>query len=403
MSASDPMSDERLADWVDGRMSDREQERFRAELRVNAQLRADLAAYEATVAAVRAALQAPTRPSAMADRVLAAIAAKPAAPAAAPPSRRLYWSLLSAAALLAVAFLLNAWPAGETPTVATDMAQAAPDGTGDARAAGEGALGADTSGRRYGGRGAPDAKPAAPAGSQGAPPLAEAMPGAPNAVAGVPATAPEDVVALGARRSAVEQTTGGGDPSAGMPATEAGAVAVTTRSEGMDGTRPPSAPAAPAARASKAAETAPTPFVEIELTAAVAPPRPSGGEPPPPAGPLAGEALRTAFAAFFTQAADPAADAAVAAWTTANGELSASPWLDAVVGDDAASTRVWIVEGPKDDLAALLAAASAFARARDGVVRNGETSTPAPPAADGKPATTPSARLVLRVKLRRRQ
>lgn len=48
--------DDRLADWVDGRMTPRERDHFVAELRVNAQLRQDLADYERTVGVLRAAL-----------------------------------------------------------------------------------------------------------------------------------------------------------------------------------------------------------------------------------------------------------------------------------------------------------------------------------------------------------
>ena len=116
MTPADRQGDERFADWVDGRMSERESERFVAELRVNAQLRADLAAYERTVAAVRVALQAPTRPVAMADRVRAALAAAPAAPAPTATDTstlrllpRVLWSLGTAAAALLAALWLDAW------------------------------------------------------------------------------------------------------------------------------------------------------------------------------------------------------------------------------------------------------------------------------------------------------
>ncbi len=104
--------DDRLADWVDGRMTPRERDHFVAELRVNAQLRQDLADYERTVGVLRAALRAPSAPSPMADRVLAAIAAERAT-AVVVPSRRwtwrhLGWSLASAAAVLALAFWIDA-------------------------------------------------------------------------------------------------------------------------------------------------------------------------------------------------------------------------------------------------------------------------------------------------------
>jgi hypothetical protein len=106
--------DERLADYVDGRMTSREHERFVAELRVNPQLRADLADYERTVQSIRRALGAPTMPVPLATRVMAAIAQGAAAREVLAAPRRTHWrplgwSLLSAAALLAVALGLDAW------------------------------------------------------------------------------------------------------------------------------------------------------------------------------------------------------------------------------------------------------------------------------------------------------
>ncbi|MFY9345427.1 MAG: hypothetical protein WAT39_23245, partial [Planctomycetota bacterium] len=79
--------DERLADWVDGRISERERERLIAEMRVNPQLRADLEQYERTVRTVREALQAPAAKVDLADRVMAAIAAAKSAPPARPVLR----------------------------------------------------------------------------------------------------------------------------------------------------------------------------------------------------------------------------------------------------------------------------------------------------------------------------
>jgi hypothetical protein len=108
--------DDRLADWVDGRMSDKERERFVAELRVNPQLRQDLEQYERTVGVVRAALRAP-QPSSIsasagiADRVMAAIAAGSASPgtrrAGGPARARLWTSVAAAAALLATALVID--------------------------------------------------------------------------------------------------------------------------------------------------------------------------------------------------------------------------------------------------------------------------------------------------------
>lgn len=122
--------DERLADWVDGCMSERDRERFVAELRVNPQLRQDLERYERTVAQVRAALQAPTRPVQLADRVLGAIrATADEAPAPVVPlprsPRSLLWSLVGAAALLGIALWVNSWagqPRGEARLTAQHQA-----------------------------------------------------------------------------------------------------------------------------------------------------------------------------------------------------------------------------------------------------------------------------------------
>lgn len=126
--------DERLCDWVDGRMTERERERFAAELRVNASLRQQLAEYERTVAAIRAALQAPTTPVPMADRVMAALATqqnRAAQPIVAMPWRGRSWSHLgfcaaSAAALLLLALWIDSWAGRATePLVSTsDAAQA---------------------------------------------------------------------------------------------------------------------------------------------------------------------------------------------------------------------------------------------------------------------------------------
>lgn len=146
--------DERLCDWVDGRMSERERERFAAELRVNASLRQQLADYERTVAAIRAALQAPTTPVPMADRVVEALASqqnRAAQPIVAMPWRGRSWSHLgfcaaSAAALLLLALWIDSWagrPSHEK--VASEAAQLdaepqpadkrAPTDVGDAPAA----------------------------------------------------------------------------------------------------------------------------------------------------------------------------------------------------------------------------------------------------------------------------
>lgn len=117
--------DERFAEWVDGCMSQRDRERFEAELRVNATLRAELATYERTVATLREALQAPTAPTALAERVLAAVQASsvvvPSPPGSRP--RRSFGAYLfgglAAAALMGMAVWFDAWV---TPTREIDKA-----------------------------------------------------------------------------------------------------------------------------------------------------------------------------------------------------------------------------------------------------------------------------------------
>ncbi|MCU0863181.1 MAG: hypothetical protein MUC36_05270 [Planctomycetes bacterium] len=131
--------DERLADWVDGRMSERDRVRFTAELRVNAQLRADLAAYERTVAMMREALQAPTAPlprraavggtaagaaTTLADRVLAQVQGQAPVRSFRVAGggiawRPVLWSCASAAALLVLTLLLDSWSAEPVATSGT--------------------------------------------------------------------------------------------------------------------------------------------------------------------------------------------------------------------------------------------------------------------------------------------
>ncbi|MBL8752417.1 MAG: hypothetical protein JNK15_03870 [Planctomycetes bacterium] len=130
--------DERLADWVDGRMGSRERERFEAELRVNPQLRRDLDDYERTVGVLRAALRAPSPGSPrapIADRVLAEVQKQATSPAvrAATPFRlqRLWWTIASAAALLVVAVYVNGLGVGPARTdVAVVEPAAVEPGTG---------------------------------------------------------------------------------------------------------------------------------------------------------------------------------------------------------------------------------------------------------------------------------
>lgn len=119
--------DERLADWVDGRMSVRDRERFEAELRVNPQLRQAAETYRRGVEAVRQVLRAPGPGVDVADAVLARIGA-PAA--AGPRPLRLFplaASLLVAAAVVMVVVVLQ----GLEPATRRDDFAAAPVATGD--------------------------------------------------------------------------------------------------------------------------------------------------------------------------------------------------------------------------------------------------------------------------------
>ena len=62
--------DERIADWVDGRLPPRDLERLEAEFRVNASLRGAAEEYRRSVEHVRRALAKPEPPVDLADRVL---------------------------------------------------------------------------------------------------------------------------------------------------------------------------------------------------------------------------------------------------------------------------------------------------------------------------------------------
>ncbi|MGE3174018.1 MAG: hypothetical protein AB7O97_15435 [Planctomycetota bacterium] len=109
--------DIRFADWVDGRMSERERERFEAELRVNPALRERAERYRRTVETVQRALRQPVPGQSLADSVLARIEQGAAAvPRSAGPlpwrsaSRRaLWWSAAVAASVFALLALLIEW------------------------------------------------------------------------------------------------------------------------------------------------------------------------------------------------------------------------------------------------------------------------------------------------------
>ena len=108
--ASVPDVDERLADWVDGTMSPRDRGRFEAEMRVSPHLRDQVADYEGTVASIREALNDETHETNLADRVMASLAQE--ASGAGKRARSgwpFVWAVMSAAALLGIAILIDSW------------------------------------------------------------------------------------------------------------------------------------------------------------------------------------------------------------------------------------------------------------------------------------------------------
>ena len=108
--ASIPDVDERLADWVDGTMNERDRSRFEAEFRVSPHAREQVDEYEKTVATIREALGAKTHESNLADRVMMSIEQEAAGGGPRSRSRlSLVWASMSAAALLGVAVLINVW------------------------------------------------------------------------------------------------------------------------------------------------------------------------------------------------------------------------------------------------------------------------------------------------------
>ncbi|MBK8100856.1 MAG: hypothetical protein IPK26_27530 [Planctomycetes bacterium] len=109
--------DERLADWVDGRLSSRDRERFEAEMRVSPRLREEAEAYRRSVQAVQAALRASGPRVDLADRVLAKLRERPA-PAVVVRSRApwrplpIMASLAAAAAIVISIVAIDAWSPG---------------------------------------------------------------------------------------------------------------------------------------------------------------------------------------------------------------------------------------------------------------------------------------------------
>jgi hypothetical protein len=100
--------DERLADWVDGRMAPGERADFEAWLAQDAARQADADAYRSTVEAVRGALHhGPLAPRDFADRVLEAANRRDPTPQDSARARRFAWKAsAAAAAIFALLFFL---------------------------------------------------------------------------------------------------------------------------------------------------------------------------------------------------------------------------------------------------------------------------------------------------------
>lgn len=468
--------DDRIADWVDGRLVGKDLERFEAELRVNPQLRRDLEAYERTVATVRQALQQPGEPVQLADRVLAAIAAgaqpKPRQPVVL-RWRPWLWSLATAAALLVVALLVDAWcgkpeadlrvqadldrvpanaPAGTAGTEGKDQI---PPRTGpgdtmpqedlDAQKARAGKVVEVQRDAAAGGPTSAPTAPAAPAGRSGEPAGAPA----PGAAAG-PGSPPLG----GARAQDRETGSRGADEHRVVQPT-----APATVRQGLGEELPPAAEGEAAKVEQQQAKDAVPPQVPLELLPLVVlqGPAPASADQfsrrlRERAGRAAGGAERDKDASkglnqrtkgdlgqrideFLTAqvaqlGAPPSRDSAKDKKATADrGEVvPAAPGWVAVAdlrlhaidrsgaADPAAAVsatgaapeprwieRDWLVEGSREDVAALLQRLATFARASEMQVLTGET-TAAPPATEAvrDAVVAPAERLVLRFRLQAR-
>jgi hypothetical protein len=429
--------DERLADWVDGCMSPRDRDRFEAELRVNAQLRADLEEYERTVATVRAALQAPTRRVDLADRVLAAIAA--GGSAAVPHRRRsprtLLLSLVAAAALLAVAVLLNRWPAGAPAELrSNDVASAAaPAPTGGAATPAAPEL--RDAGSEVASRPPATSEAKRAAGEAGPPAPPEPEPEAKQA-AGAPAGEPaeeKDRLRLGAARDRQQPepraatagneqpkpgtkvaepppAAGAGEPAADEFAGRDGAVRAEARAHDDE-----AAAVAEDVRKGVALPKAPgsdarsVPMLPMLVVTAPAEPRPSRGAGAAPGARPAerkgeagagervsksvdAEAAAARLEAFVrAQLAAGVGAAAAAPPSSAALRFVALP-AEATPGDGLATgaerrgrsaPRLWLVEGPKADIEALLRGLGELARGNAIGLRTLEVAAPSGTASPG--------------------
>lgn len=140
MSAHDERqghADERLADWVDGRMDPAERAEFEAWLSEDAARQAEAESYRGTVEAVRGALRhGPHAPRDFADRVLAATRAD-RSPERAARARRFAWKASAAAAAVFTLLFFLVERLAREPRRAEDLASSAEgarSGLGEPRA-----------------------------------------------------------------------------------------------------------------------------------------------------------------------------------------------------------------------------------------------------------------------------
>lgn len=155
-----PQVDERFSDWVDGRMTARDRERFEAEMRVNPGLRERAERFRRTVEDVQQALRSPlagAAPPGLADRVMAALSrGSPAPPATLSPwrgasARALLLSGVLAASVVGMVTLLSEWRPREPATADSAAAPAASREQAGGQA-GEKATGLAAPGRDQGAR-----------------------------------------------------------------------------------------------------------------------------------------------------------------------------------------------------------------------------------------------------------
>lgn len=452
--------DDRLADWVDDRMSEKERERFVAELRVNAQLRQDLERYERTVGVVRAALRAPAPPAGIADRVMAAIANPAGAPVSQGPrgftGRRVVWSLAAAAALLAAAIGIDNWrpaPASHD-TAATDSERAArelpPPAAAPPKEIEEAEERAD---KAAAGKwdGQPEAKPQPgnepPRTADDAGRVRVAREGEPAATTGAPAAAeatrePTDGKARAEQRFGADP---GGTPLAPAAQPPGGVLGPTTGGSAQRADAPvplmvvEGLAVAPVAGDAKA-QAAKGEAARDRGSRRGAPPADGGEGGKTKSGEAARQqdsylagtmrlddvALALRVDAFLADAATVVTPPAAIGWNTARGELRLSPMVEAkpeaapqagagTAGANPPIVRTWLVEGTRADLEVLLARLARFTAEHQLTLRAEETKAPAEKDASAKneaellrmqreaaPQQGEVSRMVLRFRLRPR-